>query len=235
MIDPPGMRLPDAPPATEQELLRSARRLGGHTLGALAEQLGVEVPEDQRRAKGWVGQLLERALWATAASRAVPDFEALGVEMKTIPIDDKGLPMESTFVATLDVSDHRALKWVSSSIRKKLARVLWIPVEADRETPMTARRVGSAVLWSPSPEEEAHLRADFEEIADLVAEGFGETITGERGKWLQLRPKGADSKSLRWTYDTDGAPVRTAPRAFYLRPSFTAALIAKQYQRGSFS
>lgn len=162
----------------------------------------------------------------------MPDFEALGVEMKTLPVDDAGLPLESTFVATLDLADDKALRWETSSIRKKLARVLWIPVEAQRERPLGDRRIGSAILWSPSVEEETALRSDFEEIADLIREGFGETITGERGRWLQLRPKGADSQSLRWTYDVDGAPVRTAPRAFYLRPSFTTELIRRQYQRG---
>jgi DNA mismatch repair protein MutH len=218
-------------PTTEEELLKRARRLAGRPLSFLAAQLGVDVPPDQKRAKGWVGQLLEKSLGATASSRAVPDFELLGVEMKTLPVDAKGAPTESTFVATLDMADHAAFRWETSSVRKKLDRVLWIPVEAERTLALADRKVGTAILWSPSAEEEAALRADFEEIADLIAEGFGEQVTGERGKWLQLRPKGADSKALRWAYDPEGAPMRTAPRAFYLRPAFTAEIIRRHYQR----
>jgi DNA mismatch repair protein MutH len=216
-------------PLTETELLQRARRLAGRPLSFLAEQQGLEVPPDQRRAKGWVGQLLERSLGATGASRAVPDFEALGVEMKTLPVDTRGMPRETTFVATLDPGDSDAMRWETSSIRKKLARVLWIPVEAEPEIVLRDRRVGTALLWSPSAEQEAALRADFEEIVDLIAEGFGETVTAERGRYLQLRPKGANSQSLRWTIDTDGAPVRTPPRAFYLRTSFTAEIIRQHF------
>ena len=38
---------------------------------------------------------------------------------------------------------------------------------------------------------------------------FGEEITARNGKALQLRPKGANAQSLRWTYDEDGARTRT--------------------------
>lgn len=218
------------PPADEAELLRRARRLAGRPLSFLAAALKLEVPPDQRRAKGWVGQLLEKSLGATGSSRAVPDFELLGVEMKTLPVDARGVPTESTFVATLDMADSDALRWEHSSIRKKLARVLWIPVEAESTLALGDRRVGTAILWSPSADEEAALRQDFEEIVELIAEGFGESITGERGRHLQLRPKGASASSLRWTTDPQGAPVRTPPRAFYLRPAFTAELIRRHYQ-----
>jgi DNA mismatch repair protein MutH len=220
---------PILPPTSEVELLARARRLAGRPLAFLADSLGVVVPPDQRRAKGWVGQLLEKCLGATASSRAVPDFTLLGVELKTLPVDVRGVPRESTFVATLDLSDPAALVWGQSSIRKKLARVLWIPVEAEPEIPLAERRVGTALLWSPAPEQEAALRADFEEIVDLIESGFGEQITGERGQFLQLRPKGATGKSLRWAVDPDGAPVRTAPRAFYLRATFTAAIIRQHF------
>jgi DNA mismatch repair protein MutH len=176
-----------------------------------------------------VGQLLERSLGATATSRAVPDFEAIGVEMKTLPVDAAGNPRESTFVATLDVSSSAALRWDSSSVRHKLRRILWVPVEAEAGKPLGERRVGTAILWSPSTDEEAQLRADFEQIVELIEEGFGERVTGHSGAVLQLRPKGANAQSLRWTYDAEGAPVRTPPRAFYLRPAFTAAIVRRSY------
>jgi len=226
MIPPSGLPAPE----TEAELLRRARRLAGRPLSFLAANLGLEVPPDQRHAKGWVGQLLEKSLGSTASSRAVPDFEALGVEMKTLPVDARGVPTESTFVATLDMAESDAMRWEHSSIRKKLARVLWIPVEAEPTIALGDRRVGTALLWSPSTEEEAALRQDFEEIVDLIAEGFGESITGERGRYMQLRPKGASSRTLRWATDPEGAPVRTAPRAFYLRAGFTAELVRRHYQ-----
>lgn len=222
-------RAPPPPPADEAELRARLSRLAGRTLGELAAAQGLEVPPDLRRAKGWVGQLLERALGATAASRAEPDFPHLGVELKTVPVDARGAPVESTFVASLDLADA-APRWETSPVRKKLARVAWVVVEADPALPLPARRVGASLLWSPSPEEEAALRQDWEELVELVAEGFGPRVTGHNGRLLQLRPKGANAAALRWALDDDGAPARTAPRAFYLRASFTAELLRRHFR-----
>ncbi|MFN7134004.1 MAG: DNA mismatch repair endonuclease MutH, partial [Myxococcales bacterium] len=192
--------------------------------------LGVPVLEEPRHAKGWIGGLLEQALGATAGSRAAPDFEALGVEMKTLPVDATGLPLESTFVSSLNMNDSEALSaWERSPVRRKLARVLWVPIEGAREIPLGARRIGVALLWSPDAEQEAALRKDWEEIADLIHAGFVEQITGHQGRYLQLRPKGADGKALRWGTGEFGEKVKVRPKGFYLRPSFTAELLRKSY------
>jgi DNA mismatch repair protein MutH len=122
-----------APPVSEQELEQRASKLAGLTLGALAQRLGRDVPSDLRRAKGFVGGLLEEALGATAKSRAVPDFEALGVELKSIPVNRKGVPVETTFVCTIPLLEVGDLEWEHSRVRSKLARVLWIPVLGERE------------------------------------------------------------------------------------------------------
>lgn len=217
------------PPASETELLASARRLAGRSLDALAAERGVVVPPDQRHAKGWVGRFLERCLGATAGSRAAPDFEAIGVEMKTLPFDARGVPTESTFVAHLDLAKASLADWEASHVRHKLARVLWVPIEAEPSIPLGARRVGTALLWSPSPAQDAALRCDFLEIVELIEAGFLERVTGHTGQWLQLRPKGANAAELRHALDADGGPVRAPPRAFYLRPAFTAAILREHF------
>ncbi len=218
------------PPRDEAELCRRLGRLAGHPLAAIAAAHGVEVPADLRRSKGWVGTLLERALGATAASRAEPDFPHLGIELKTIPVDPRGRPLESCFVSSLDLGavDRR---WETSPVRKKLARVAWVVVEASPSIPLAARRLGASLLWSPSPREQETLRGDYEDIVELIGEGF--TVTAHRGTWLQLRPKGRNALALRWSIDEEGAPARTAPRAFYLRRSFTAALLEQHFTLGA--
>ena len=218
---------PPAPPADEAELQGRLRRIAGRTLGELAAAAGLEIPTELRRAKGWAGALLERTLGATAGSRAEPDFPGLGVELKTLPVDPRGQPLESTFVASLDLA--APARWEASPVREKLARVAWVPVQGARGLPLGERRVGTGLIWSPSPEEEADLRRDYEEIVELIESGFGARVTGHRGEFLQLRPKGARGSSLRWAVDEDGAPARTAPRAFYLRTSFTAALLRRHF------
>jgi DNA mismatch repair protein MutH len=220
------------PPASEAELLSRARRIAGRPLEALAGELARDIPADLTRAKGWVGNLIEDALGADASTRAEPDFTTLGVELKTIPIDERGDPRESTYVCTAALTSPG--EWRDSAVRKKLARVLWIPVEASVSIPLPARKVGSPLLWSPTPEEEEALRTDWEELAQLIASGWVESITGERGRWLQIRPKAADSRERTWGADDEGDPIQTLPRGWYLRRDFTRSLLLRHFARAGY-
>ena len=85
---------------TIDELVHAAQQLAGTTLAELAEQQGVTTPASLRREKGWIGQLLELALGASAGSKPQQDFPELGVELKTLPLAHNGTPLESTFVCT---------------------------------------------------------------------------------------------------------------------------------------
>ncbi|MGB5809342.1 MAG: DNA mismatch repair endonuclease MutH [Polyangiales bacterium] len=214
-------------PESEAELITRARALAGVTLGELGVQLGIEVPESAARAKGLAGQMLEKALGATAASRAEPDFMGLGIELKTIPLDAEGTPKESTFVCSISLPAMVDTDWEDSIVCKKLAKVLFVPVEAASATPLYDRRVGRAYLWVPTPDEEAQLRKDWEVLANMIAQGEVEAITGHLGKVLQVRPKAASGRSRRRAPDEDGAVQWTMPRGFYLRPSFTRQILAR--------
>ncbi|PLC58519.1 DNA mismatch repair endonuclease MutH [Photobacterium carnosum] len=216
-------------PKTEAELLYRAHQLAGMTLGELAAIAGIIPPPDLKRDKGWVGQLLEWHLGATAGSKPIPDFIELGIELKTIPISYQGKPLETTFVCVAPLIGVQGLQWRSSHIRQKLARVLWVPVEGERDIPLEDRHVGSALLWSPNAEEEAQLQQDWEELMDMIVLGQVETITGRHGEVLQLRPKAANSKVLTEAYGANGQPIKTLPRGFYLKKQFTSQLLQRHF------
>ncbi len=217
------------PPQTEQELLSRAQALAGLTLGELAAQAGIIPPPDLRRDKGWVGQLLEWHLGASAGSKPVPDFIELGIELKTIPIGYHGRPLETTFVCVAPLIGLHGLNWENSHIRHKLAKVLWVPVEGERDIPLADRHVGSPLLWQPSEEEENQLRQDWEELMDMIVLGQVELITAKHGEVLQLRPKAANNKALTEAYGANGQPIKTLPRGFYIKTHFTAAILAKHF------
>ena len=216
-------------PLSENELLQRAQELAGLTLGELAYQAGIAVPPDLRRDKGWVGQLLEWHLGASAGSKPVPDFAELGIELKTSPIGYNGKPLETTFVCVAPLIGVQGLSWQQSHIRHKLARVLWIPVEGERDLPLADRHVGSPLIWSPSAQEEAQLQQDWEELMDMIVLGQVEQITARHGEVLQLRPKAANSKALTEAYGANGQPIKTLPRGFYLKTNFTAAILERYF------
>ncbi|MBC1186251.1 MULTISPECIES: DNA mismatch repair endonuclease MutH [Kluyvera] len=220
--------LPESP-KTQAELLAQAQRLAGYSLGELAAMAGIVAPKDLKRDKGWIGVLLEIWLGASAGSKPEQDFAALGVELKTIPIDAQGRPLETTFVCVAPLTGNSGVTWENSHVRHKLKRVLWIPVEGDRAIPLAERRVGAPLLWTPSAEEEHQLQMDWEELMDLIVLGQVERITARHGEVLQLRPKAANSKALTEAIGAQGEPIMTLPRGFYLKKNFTAALLARHF------
>jgi DNA mismatch repair protein MutH len=216
-------------PRSETELLQRARALAGRSLKEVASTLGLNVPPDLRRAKGWVGELIERALGAIAGSKPEPDFAELGVEVKSIPIGADGRPRESTHVCAIAMGDAAGACWEKSLARRKLARVLWVPVEASPAIALAARRIGQAVLWSPSPEQEEQLRRDWEELMELIALGRAGEVRGEMGVCLQVRPKAASGSARTRASNSEGEMNAGLPLGFYLRATFTAQILASHY------
>ncbi len=177
------------PPASEALLLAQARQLSGYTLGELAAMAGITTPKDLKRDKGWIGVLLEIWLGASAGSKPEQDFAALGVELKTIPVDSLGRPLETTFVCVAPLTGNSGVTWETSHVRHKLKRVLWVPVEGDRSIPLAERRVGSPLLWSPSEEEDRQLRLDWEELMDMIVLGGWNALPPVMAKSCNCDPK----------------------------------------------
>ncbi len=209
--------------------MHQANLLAGYSLSELAALAGLPVPPDLRRDKGWIGILLEQWLGASAGSKPEQDFAAIGVELKTIPIDRSGRPLETTFVCVAPLTGNTGVTWETSHVRHKLKRVLWVPVEGERTIPLGERRIGTPLLWSPSEEEEEQLKRDWEELMDLIVLGQVEHITARHGEVLQLRPKAANSRALTEAVGAHGEPILTLPRGFYLKKPFTAALLARHF------
>lgn len=212
-------------PTSEQELLQRAYDIAGLTFAELASALNIAVPPDLRRDKGWVGILIETALGAKAGSKAEQDFAHLGIELKTIPINQQGFPLETTFVSLAPLTQNIGVNWQNSHVRHKLSKVLWIPIEGERSIPLAERRIGCPILWQPSPEQEQQLRQDWEELMDYIALGKVQQINAKLGEVLQLRPKGANRRSLTKGIDQNGQIINTLPLGFYLRKEFTSQIL----------
>lgn len=212
-------------PQTLEQLLAQAQSIAGLTFGELADELHIPVPIDLKRDKGWVGMLLERALGATAGSKAEQDFSHLGVELKTLPINAEGYPLETTFVSLAPLVQNSGVKWENSHVRHKLSCVLWMPIEGSRHIPLRERHIGAPIFWKPTVEQERQLKQDWEELMDLIVLGKLEQITARIGEVMQLRPKGANSKAITKGIGKNGEIIETLPLGFYLRKEFTAQIL----------
>lgn len=215
------------PPGSLEELEERARALGGRTVAWLAERCGLPTPPDLRRHKGWLGQLLEIALGADGGSEDGPDFRKLGVELKTIPVDESARPRESTWVCVAALDGSIATSWPESRVARKLNCVLWVPVLSRDGEALGDRRLAAPLLWRPNEQELATLRSDWEELTGLIRAGALDRLSARTGEALHLRPKAASSRDLVPVLDRQGNWTETNPRGFYLRRSFTGALLLR--------
>jgi DNA mismatch repair protein MutH len=213
------------PPADLEELAARAGELCGVTLRELASAFGEGAPRTGVRTKGKVGELLERALGATGGSQAELDFPALRVELKTVPLDRRGRPRESTFVCTVQLLEADRAEWEESWLRTKLSHVLWVPIH-DHDSDPSSRSIGRPWFWRPTAPQDRALREDFEELMGTIGVGGIEAVTAHLGRWLQIRPKAASGRSRTVAFGAEGERIYTVPRGFYLRSRFTAALLA---------
>jgi DNA mismatch repair protein MutH len=219
-----------SPPQNELELMTNANELAGKTLAEIAEIHEITLPKNLLQAKGFVGQVIELHLGANSDNKPEPDFQHLGIELKTLPLNKKLQPKESTYVCTAPLSLDAALEtWETSRLRKKLLKVLWVPIEADDSINLADRKIGSPFLMSLDPTHEKILREDWEELMEMLHLGRITELSAHQGVYLQIRPKAAHSQILIPALNDEGEKNWVGPKGFYLRTQFTSELLKRYF------
>jgi DNA mismatch repair protein MutH len=213
------------PVTSIDELLTRSKILENKTFAEIAAQLNLIIPDDPTKRKGFVGKVLEQILGADGGNLPAPDFSQLGVELKTLPLSSTGKVKESTFVTHIPLLTLHTQSFETSDCYLKLKQVLWITIDADVKIPFVYRRIGPAILWSPSAADFAILKQDWQWFAYMIGTGKLAEIDGSVGECLQVRPKARYAKSLCYGLDEIGNFVLTLPRGFYLRAKFTQSIV----------
>ena len=220
------MKLAKNPLLSEAELIERTQAIEGLSFSQLASLLGLSLPPDPLKRKGFIGKAIELALGTTAGSKSKPDFCSLGIELKTLPINHLGRPAESTFITTIPLLTIHQQDWKTSNCYAKLKRVLWLPIEGSNDIPFADRRIGRGLLWSPCKEDEDILEKDWVLLTSMIATGLLQEIDASLGEYIQIRPKALNGKSLCYGFDESGGKILTMPRGFYLRSSYTGKLLS---------
>ena len=209
------------------QLKSRCHAITGKTIAQVCTELEITtIPSRLNTNKGWIGSLIEIYLGTTAGNLAEPDFINLGIELKTIPIKNNYQPLESTYVCRIPQMPE-TWDWSKSLVYKKLSHVLWVPIIADLKIPIAERNIGKPILWEPSHQENLVLQQDWEELMHMLYISNPEGITAKFGTYLQVRPKAASSKILVDNVDSSGNMIKTVPKGFYLRSSFTNNILGK--------
>ncbi len=218
-------------PQTQQELQNNANQLAGKTLMQLAQLMHEKPPQDLKKQKGWCGQFIERCLGADGGNLPQPDFSALAIELKTLPISLTGLVQESTYVSVVNLKGALGQNWRDSVVYQKLKQVLWVPIAHVKGQSLLESRIATPFFWTMDSTQERLLKQDWENVMDKVSMGEIHQISARMGEILQVRPKAAHSRVITETINEDGASSHTLPRGFYLRSRFTQGLLDQALKR----
>lgn len=215
-------------------ILIKAKSLQGYNLEDLHNYLNISSPKSIIKSKGHTGQLIELLLGASATSKPIPDFPELGLEIKTLPIDNNHKVLETTYVCTAPVLSNLNNKnyknnfiFEESVVYKKLNLVLWVPIiynyknKIQNSNIYTNRIIGQSFIWHPSIKELNLIKTDWIELTEMLILGQADKVSSHYGEVLQIRPKAANSNSITTSTDMEGNKIKTLPRGYYLRTSFT--------------
>lgn len=199
-----------------KEALRRINLLAGKDLRPLADQYGIPVWKNGRENKGWAGLVVEQYLGLPQNSRQAPDFGDW--ELKVVPLrrDASGnlRVKESMAITMIQAAEVLAGKFEDSHLYDKLRSMIVVSriYEGPKETRSLLHSAAEFDLDNPKIHQQ--VREDYETIRAQIRTNGIESLTGELGKLVQARTKGAGHGST--------------SRAFYARTVFVAHILNLQ-------
>ena len=89
--------------------------------------------------------------------------------------------------------------------------------------------MATGFYWRPNEDEDAIFRNDWEELVEQIATGQVESINSRQGEALHIRPKAANGKVLTDALGPEGQRIKTRPRGFGLRKTFTHQILCNAF------
>ncbi len=217
-------------PKSLLELKERLDNIVGKSIAELARELEVPLPANLKNAKGFNGELLEIALGADARKLPIPDFPNLLIELKTIPVDERRMPLESTFICHLNLGKRPLNNFFESLLYKKISLILFVAIEGSKAIAKPQRRILAYYLFKPDAKTLSVIRDDYEEVMEQISLGRAHELNARMGTIVQVRPKGASGRELVPYINESGETGLTRPRGFYFRANFTKSICKNMFR-----
>lgn len=229
-----------------QDIFRYSMHLIGNSFANILNRVfdGAELEEkinyyNNPRAKGGLGNLLEENyFFYKPNSDSVPDFEKVGMELKTTPyeINSKGLRAgERLVITTIPYDKPIEEEFKGSHLESKLKLILLIWYHRIKTQPRTLNQIDYVNLFDLysdlfSKDLEIILD-DYKKIVKKIISGNAHKISESDTKYLGACTKGQTaSKSLRPQYYNDSVPAKK--RAFSLKQSYMSYVLNNYVCKG---
>lgn len=207
-------------------ILAHARKLEGRTLAYFGDPASFKMPKGS--AKGGFGLLVELVHFGLEANNeSRPDFEKVGLELKTTPLvkGAKGVRVKERLVLNMiDFNKIVGEKWESSSFLRKNSRLLLIFYWHNDDEGPWEHKFELTGKWELPEEDSLIIKQDWESIVAKVREGKAHELSEGDTFLLGACTKGKDSTQVR---PQPGSDIEAKSRAF----SFKARYLKTIYDR----
>src|SRR4029079_6817419 len=136
----------------------------GKTIRDVASLLGTSVGRDKSAAARVI-----RLLVGQKAKGRLGDFERFGVELKTVPIDSRDRPVESTSFPSFIHEELQYETWPDSDLLGRLNRILFVPIRRSKGQDQGEGVVQKAFFWSPPEADLVGISGEWERYRQLIS------------------------------------------------------------------
>lgn len=206
-------------------MLIHLERSRGVRLRDLGMGLGLTRPP-VRPPKQFGYQIVSRLIDAGPAAISVLDLETRGISLRTVRVPPQGRPYESTSFAAFEPFELIREVWESSTLRRQIGYILFIPLEGQsKTTTLPSCVLGRAFFHRLSESDLAMVRDDWELCRERIANGeAGHPLRERESKVVHVRPHARNA------LDTVAAPGggRVPKMSFWLNHAFVGDLVARK-------
>jgi DNA mismatch repair protein MutH len=211
-------RLPKDPEGEfEAVTLARLESIEGQTIAAVAASLGRQVGRGKSAAADVI-----RALVGQKAKGRIGDFDRFGVELKTLPIDRRGRPVERTSFPAFVHEELAFETWEASDLLGRLNRILFVPLYRDKGQEQATAVVRPAFFWSPTETELVGISEEWSRICDLILAHKSRDLPKEsQTRFIHVRTHGRNSR------DQEPAPggFDVTRKSFWLNLDYVETII----------
>jgi len=209
-------------PNDRESILRFAGELTDKTLREWVS------PERRKtfKGKGQFGQILEKGVfYIETNSESRPDFEVVGIELKSTPIkklkNGEMVPKERLSLSNINYMKILEEGW-EGSFWNKNKELLIIFYLHEKEKDVYDLRILGSRLWTYPEEDLQIIRNDWKTIVDKVGAGKAHEISERDTAYLSASRKGAGGvkDDRKQPFSMDLAPQR----AFALKPAYVNSI-----------
>lgn len=195
------------------EALAKLNSLISSDLRPLADRYNITVWKDGKINKGWAGHVIERHLGLPLNSSRAPNFGSWELKVVPLKIDRHGaIKVKETMAITmLDPVEVLQKNFEDSHLYLKLKKLIVASRVFNSQHETSSIFHAAAPFNLDNPATLAQVKADYEEIRQVLREKGFDALSGSMGELIQPRTKGPGHGSV--------------SRAFYARTQFVSHIL----------